>query len=205
MTDSFMVTLDRAYYTAKPDRSETQRITERLKRAGGTKLTRTQFCEHIRRGGTWVPGVFETGATDDKGKTIWGAFKSLQIVAVDIDNAIEEKDAEGRKQKRMLLPGEAGYLSISDALRLCELRRLEPMLLYTTFNHSDAWPRFRIVFDLGEPITDEGRARAIIEQLIFAFNGAGDAKCKNPNRLYFGSNGSVKEAWRSWQVSGDEE
>ena len=203
MTDSFMVTLDRTYYKAKPDRRETSFIMERLKDAGGTAITPARFCEHVRRGGTWVPGVFETGARDEHGKTIWGAFQSLQVVAVDIDNAIEEKDAQGRKHKRMLLPGEAGYLTVPNALRLCELRGLSPMCVYTTFSHTDAWPRFRLVFDLGEPITDEETARAIIQQVLTAFNAAGDAKCSNPNRLFFGSTAhGVKESWR---VSDDEE
>lgn len=204
MTDKFLVTLDRTFYKAKPDRAEITHITERVKRAGPSEVTRERFAEHVRRGGTWVPGCYGEPFVGDDGKLKWGEFESLQVVAVDIDNAIEEKDAEGRKVKRMLLPGERGYLSIPDALRLCELRGLDPMLLYTTFNHSDAWPRFRLVFDLGEPMTDEGRARAVIEQLLFAFNDAGDEKCKNPNRLYFGSNGNVKEAWRSWQVVADD-
>lgn len=199
----FHVTLDRTYYKTKPNRAEITHITERLKDAGGTEVTPAQFCDHVRKGGTWVPGVFETGAKDENGKTIWGAFKSLQIVAVDIDNAIEERDADGNKQKRMLLPGEAGYLTVPNALRLCELRGLTPMCAYTTFSHTDAWPRFRLVFDLGEPITDEEQARAIIQQLLIAFNAAGDAKCTNPNRLFFGSTAhGVKESWR---VSGDEE
>ena len=199
----FHVTLDRTYYETKPNRAEITRITERLKNAGGTEVTHDQFCEHIRRGGTWVPGVFETGAKDENGKTIWGAFKSLQIVAVDVDNATEERDADGHKHKRMLLPGEAGYLTVPNALRLCELRGLTPMCVYTTFSHTDAWPRFRLVFDLGEPIADEAQARAIIQQLLIAFNAAGDTKCTNPNRLFFGSTAhGVKESWR---VSGDEE
>ena len=205
MADSFKVTIDRHHFQAKPDKPETGRITERLKRAGGTELTRAEFCEHVRRGGTWVPGVFGAPIVGDNGKLKWGEFESLQVVAVDIDNTIYEKDSEGKKRKRMLLPGEAGYLTVTNALRLCEIRGLEPMCAYATFSHTDEWPRFRLVFDLGAPITDAGRAEAIIEQIFLVFGKAAvDTSCSNLNRLFFGSNGNVKESWRSWKARGDE-
>lgn len=207
MCVSFLVTLDTEHHTAKPTNYEA--ITNRLKQAEAVLLDEGQFAQAIERGQTWIGGCFQPGATDENGKPIFGDFISQQIFAVDVDNATNvigadgkpAKDANGNTLKRPLYPGEAGYLSIPDALARCEQLDLKPMMVYTTFSSKPDWPKFRVVFDMGEAVTDQELAEAIIEQLLISFSEA-DQKCRNVNRLFFGSTEhSVK---RCWLVNDDE-
>ena len=61
------------------------------------------------------------------------------------------------------------------------------MMLYFTFHATvEPWyPRYRIVFDAGEQVTDEARASDVLKTLLAAFPEA-DQKCSNVNRLFFG-------------------
>ena len=53
------------------------------------------------------------------------------------------------------------------------------------------------MFDYGEVVGDGSRgARGIRGTLLELFPEA-DQKCKNPNRLFFGSNGEVIPAWEA--------
>ena len=90
---------------------------------------------------------------------------------------------------------------MTDALKRCEEIGLAPLCAYLTMGAKENWEKYRIVFDMGEPVTDEERALAITEQLLITFPEA-DQGCRKPNRLFYGSGGSVKEAWR---VSADGE
>ena len=204
---SFLVTLDTKRYRSKPS-GEVDIITNRMKKNGSVEIDEAAFCEAVRNGRTWCGGCVEPETFNDKGKLIWGRFLSLQVFAIDIDNSAyildadgqPVKDQHGHKTKRPLYPGEAGYLSLVDAQRRCEQLSLVPMCVYLTMSARDDWLKYRIVFDLGEPITDEEHAKAIIGELLLQFPEA-DQGCSNTNRLFFGSNGTVKDNWR---VSGDD-
>ena len=178
---NFRVTIDREPYSAKPDGKTAGAITNRLKVAEPLTIDSAGFCGLVRQGCTWVPGCY--GGSDMQP----GNFESLQLCAVDIDNA-EEVDGE----KRHLVDGEPGFMSRQAAFERCQLFDLEPLCIYETFSSSEEHPRFRIVFDLGEPVTDYKTACDAIACLLAAFPEA-DQACKNPNRLFFGSNGQVWE------------
>lgn len=196
--DSFWVTLDQKGYTRKPT-AEVGGITERLKQAGGVLLDYESFTAAVYRGCTWVPGTFGESKPNDKGKMVWGDFISLQVFALDFDNAAKVFDQDGKPikgKKRPLLPHEPGYLSPTQALDRCRSLGLKPFMLYFSFSARPGWPRYRLVFDLGEPITDEDTARAIIAAVLETYPEA-DQGCKNPNRLFFGSPGKV-HTFREW-------
>lgn len=198
MTSSFMVTLDPKPYASKPADSEIGAITNRVKQAGATECDAATFCEHVKQGKTWVGGCFEPSSDG------WGEFIGQRIFAIDIDNAAAlivngkaVKGEDGHKVKRALRPGETGYLDPIDALDRCEELQLAPTCLYFTMRSQyPAWPKFRLVFDMGEPL-DQDTALAVIESLLLAFPEA-DKSCRNNNRLFFGSNGTVWETWRCW-------
>lgn len=191
----FAVTLDRQQFDRKPQ--SVAAITKRMQQGGSIELDESGFCEAVRRGQTWCGGCYEPSCDG------WGAFVGLQIVALDFDNSTDVLDAQGqtvrgadgRKAKRPLYPGEAGFLSMTDALDRCERLSLFPMCAYQTMSASDTWHKFRVVLDLGEHIGDEGEACAILGELLTAFPEA-DQACSNLNRLFFGSNGIVFECWR---------
>lgn len=195
----FNVTLDPHGYTAKPT-AEVGAITERLKRAGATALDYDSFTAAIYRGCTWVPGTFGEPKRDSKGKLVWGDFEQLQIFALDFDNDAPVLDGDGKPaegKKRPLLPHEPGYLNPTQALERCASLGLQPFMMYFSFHARQGWPRYRLVFDLGEPVTDEATARAVIATILGEFAEA-DKRCVNTNRLFFGSGGKVhtfRECW----------
>ena len=61
-------------------------------------------------------------------------------------------------------------------------------ILYTTPNHTEEKHRFRIVFELEEPITDRDRMQLALTSLIRRFGA--DGSCKDACRIFFGSSGS---------------
>lgn len=208
-----LLTLDTTRYTSKPTQY-VGAITNRMKASGSTEVMPEDFAEAIRRGQTWSHGAFEPSQGE------WGKFVGLQVVGLDFDNdaivyreTVNDKgertyapvyDADGHKLKRMLMPHEEGYLDPTDALDRCEQLDLTPLLLY--FSMSSRNPdkvKYRLVIDLGELVTDEADAAAIVESLLIAFPEA-DQSCSNLNRLFFGTrpDGEVWECWRSWARDG---
>ncbi|MDM0042162.1 hypothetical protein QTI05_24200 [Variovorax sp. J22R193] len=57
---------------------------------------------------------------------------------------------------------------------------------YTTPSHTDSEPRFRIVYELEQAITDALEMRALYEALM-CIHGAADASCKDASRLFYGT------------------
>ncbi len=102
------MTLDTRYFNRKPTSRETGGITNRLKAASGATVTASQFCEHVRRGGTFVCGAHEPACGSG-----WGRFLSQQIFALDFDNSTGSK---GEGTYRALQPAESGYIDWLDAL-----------------------------------------------------------------------------------------
>lgn len=208
-----VLTLDDVGYNSKPTQC-VGAITNRMKASGPTEVTPEDFAEAIRKGRTWSHGTFGPSQGE------WGAFTGLQIVGLDFDNDavvfrefVNErgereykavKDMQGHKLKRQLMEHEEGYLDPVDALDRCGQLDLMPLLLY--FSMSSRSPdkvKYRLVIDLGELVTDEADAAAIVESLLIAFPEA-DQSCSNLNRLFFGTHpgGEVWECWRSWARDG---
>lgn len=185
----FSVTIDtaRPYHDKPAFKREIGAITRRLESARAIELGERRFCNAVRLGYTWVGGTYEP---DSDG---WGDFKSQQLFAIDVDNDTEDEGGG----KRPLKPWEPGYLEPRFALLRCHDYGWKPLCMYATLSAGAGSCRYRIVFDAGEPITDEREARDFALSLLADFPEA-DQACKNPNRLFAGSNGSVWELWRCW-------
>lgn len=181
-----LVTLDSRSYFVKP--TDQGALTNRLISAGGTEIDAAKFCDHVREGKSWAGGVFEKS---NKG---WGRFLSQQLFGIDFDN---EAPGETSGTKRRLNPDDSGYLDPLDAIRRCSKLNLEPMCLYFTFGAmlEPLHYKYRLVFDMGEPITDKSKAESVIATLLSMFPEA-DQKCRNVNRIFYGSCGEVVELWR---------
>ena len=188
-----MVTLDHMPFKRKPEGRDFGALTKRFTMAGGSEIDARAFCDHVRHGKTWVGGVYEES---DSG---WGSFVGQQVFGMDFDNDTEcGKNADGSMRKRPLRPGEAGYLDPLDALRRCLSLDLVPLCLYFTLSATldPLNYRYRLVFDMGEPVRSQGEAEGVLGTLLEMFPEA-DQKCRNPNRLFCGSNGEVIETWEA--------
>lgn len=188
-----IVTLDNTPFRRKPKGRGFGALTNRLKAAGGTEIDAGAFCDHVRQGKTWVGGVYEKSASG------WGSFVGQQVFGMDFDNDTEcGKNEDGSAIKRPLRPGEVGYLDPLDALRRCISLDLTPLCLYFTLSASldPLNYRYRLVFDMGEPVASQCEAESVIGTLLDMFPEA-DQKCRNANRLFCGSNGEVIETWEA--------
>lgn len=193
-----LLTLDDVVYTAKPDRAEFGRLTNRMKAAKPREVDKREFLAHIAAGKTFIGGTF-----DNELKTL----TSWQLAALDFDNDTTVLDADGKPLKdkdgntvkRFLQPGEDGYITPLEALERCESLRIAPMVMYQTLNCSTDNPRFRIVFDMGEGITEVDTAEAVVFNLHDAFPEC-DHKCTNLNRMYCGTDKAVWAICEAWFI-----
>lgn len=193
-----LLTLDDVRYTAKPDRAEFARLMNRMKAAKPCEVDKTTLLEHVSNGGSFIGGAF----TDELNTIV-----SWQVAALDFDNETEVLDADGEPLKdeqghvikRPLLPAEDGYISPFEALDRCASLEITPFAMYKSFNCSKENTRFRLLFDFSETTNDETIARAVIYTLLDVFPEA-DPKCKNPNRIFLGTNQAVWFVCEAWFV-----
>lgn len=170
------------YWSAKPDqKKDVPTITRRLESARPMEVTASRFCKFVQMGGTYTGALFEPTTGKE-----WGKFEGMQLFGVDFDNTDE--------QHRPLKPGAPGYLDPVDALERAYSEGLPPVCLYFTFNARPENIRYRIVFATPEPVGTEEDAKAVIRSLMQVFPEC-DPACKNPNRLFYGSNGEVWPCW----------
>lgn len=189
--DPIPVTFDTVGYKEKPSASEVGRITRRMQSRGACLVTPAQFCEAVKRGHTFVCGCYEPNPRG------WDEFLGQRLFAVDIDNC-----SEGVQLKE----GDEGFLGLTKALERCYDKDLPPLAVYMTMSAKcPDVERYRIVFDYGEVVETEAEARAVYGGTLLELFPEADQKCKNPNRLFFGSNGEVIPAWEAERAeAGDE-
>jgi hypothetical protein len=63
-------------------------------------------------------------------------------------------------------------------------------LFYHTFSSTPQAPKFRIVFELENPIYDPDYYREVVTAFIWKFSANADETCKDPCRLFYGSKDS---------------
>lgn len=158
---------DRTMYRAKPDPEQIKRIQCNSEKPMEVEIE--DLFQLICSGGS-----FRASAV--KGKTDKG-FVSQQLFAVDIDNS---------KGKEPIPKNE--YLTPEQAISRAKAAGLTPNFIYPTFSDSSALRKYRILFLMDTPITEHGLRGRIEDYITSIFGNAADSKCKNPARLFFGTN-----------------
>lgn len=201
MSSLLPVTLDPVRYDAKPSGREIGAITRRLQASGPVAVTGEELAQAIADGRTWCGGCFEPS------QRRWGRFIGQRIFAFDVDNdAIVTgedgkplKDEHNHVVKRDLHKGEKGFLDPWDALaRFRDLFGTDPLVMYPSFHFEQvadlsSYPtrcKYRLLFDAGESVKTEARAKDVLTKLLRCFPEA-DQGCSNANRLFFGSCGKA--------------
>ena len=171
--------LDKVQFTRKPNNPETGALMNRLAFCQAS-ITVDELAQAVEHGQSFTIGL--------KAGTKGDTWQSQQILAVDVDN--DYKDAQGVKHcLETPLPSD-------DAIMLLECWGIEPAIVYETFSNTDAWPRYRIIIVLEEPLTDKDKARDYMVRLTALVNdycrGCADTKIQDAARLLYGSGpGSV--------------
>lgn len=203
---TYPVMIDEVRYHDKTSASnDVPRITNRMKTAGYQLMTAEQLARAIAEGRTWCAGCFDPNASVSFGSS---EFHGMRLYALDFDNdtpvlgddGTPVKDANGRIMKRSLLPYESGYIDPYCAVYKFHAKLGSwPLMAYATLSYKcdgtiagrfspETRMKFRIVYDLGDTVTDRDRAQRAVTRVLDIFPEA-DRKCVNLGRLFFGSCG----------------
>ena len=158
------ITIDGTHFDHKPYGDEIAGITRRMQAAGVSWLTIDEMVDHILAGGTWCTGFYTPCSTG------WGDFVGARIFALDFDDG------------NLLMPAEAERRAYENDLSV--------LMYYPTFSSTPEALRYRLVLDGGDVIHDEDVALDVLAWLLLLYPEA-DQKCRNLNRLWFGTNGGI--------------
>lgn len=162
----------RKRYHAKPDSKETARI-QKYNCLKPSKLELSDLIGLIEQGCTFRPCAIN--GSSDKG------FISGQLVGLDIDN---EHRVNGKK---VPLPPDR-QLKQEDAIALSKEHGFYPILVYNTFGNKPLHAKYRFLFCLNRAVTDPHQWKHIYSKLAAVFGTYPDPACKNPSRVFFGTN-----------------
>ncbi|MDQ0228599.1 hypothetical protein ACFPRB_18175 [Metabacillus niabensis] len=153
--------LDEFQFNQKPQGYEIGLINNRIIKHP-VDIDVSQLANEIINGKTFTPATFKYVAGELKrSKANWA---SQEIVALDFD--------EG--------------LTIEEALKDTFFQE-HASFLYTTFSHTEAVNKFRVVFALDRPVNEYTQFESIISFLLNKYPYA-DQSCKDGSRLFFGGN-----------------
>lgn len=158
------ILLDCKSYKVKPTSEETKGIQNRLWQFK-TELSVSQLLKAAIDGYSFKLSYL-TGVNSR-------SFISTSLVAIDVDN----KDAITKKQVKP-------SVDFKKAKELLEVHHIHVAGAYTTFSHTDSWPRYRIIIQLDRPITYLREAEQLykIVKRAFSFQDA----AIHPSSLLFG-------------------
>lgn len=139
-----------------------------------------ELAEKINDGHTIIPAILQENEVNKDGVFTKSRinFKSLQVIALDIENK------------------ENIQFTIEKAKELMIEKGLEYNIIYSTFSNAEGNPRFRIIFNLDKPVTCFYEAKAYMQSLANHFVTKDgiilyDDKCIDPLRLFY--NGIVTD------------
>jgi len=118
-------------------------------------------------GKSWIPAYLE-GARNN------ASWKSQSVFALDFDN----KDSKTKSQVD-------NPLSFNQVLERLKDYGLACAFAYTTFSHTDNWHKYRVVFQINEPIREKKRRDEIQNALMMVFPEC-DKGCKDACRFFYG-------------------
>lgn len=151
------ILLDPINYRSKPDSSEVRKINNRIIRYP-TEIDIVELSSQLvlPNAKTWIPAYLE-GKRNNK------SWKSQSIFALDFDSGI----------------------TIEQVLDRLKEYRLGCTFAYATFSDSIEKPKFRVIWQLNDEISDRGTRDEIQLALMTLFPEA-DKSCKDASRIFFG-------------------
>lgn len=160
--------VDNKQYTEKPNSKMMGGIRNRLqKNSTPCYISIRSLANKLQSGYTICPAVV-TGTTNSD-------WQEQQLFMVDIDNADTSQP----------------ILTIKEAINICKTHGLPVSFYYHTFNSSRENPKFRLVFVMDSPVTNESCRSLIISALVSLFPQA-DIACTDASRIFLGTNKTVR-------------
>jgi hypothetical protein len=100
------------------------------------------------------------------------------------------RSAEGWLNQQVFMIDYDHNITIKEVMQECNRINILPCFGYTSFSHTEAEHRFRLVFITDEIITD-GEKRDRLQVTLMHLFGESDPKCLNRDRLFFGGKDKV--------------
>ena len=163
------VNIDNRGFTSKPSKHAAS-ISNRTRQAPGQKeLEPEELINFIKRGYTFTPGVIGGSSEEHKARqarkdsNLEPYWKSMQIIAVDVDNDHKES-GQSIINKFQLTP--------AAALDVCKAAGIVPMCIYKTFSYTPEHEKFRVLILLKDALTNFEKAHDYIDRCNNMFNRA---------------------------------
>jgi len=118
-------------------------------------------------GKSWIPAYLEGARKNEN-------WKSQSVFALDFDN----KDPKTKLQV-------VNPLSFEQVLERLKDYGLDCAFTYTTFSHTDDWHKYRVVFQIQEPVIDRNLRDGVQNALMMLFPEC-DKGCKDACRFFYG-------------------
>lgn len=168
-----LILLDSKKYTKKPTENIGS-ISKRLIK-NSVEITIRELAKAVTypNGKSFTPAYFKDNRDNDH-------WISQSVFALDIDN----KDSKSKQQVD-------NPISFSQVLARLKDYSLKCAFAYTTFNHTEEWHRFRVVFHLNYTITDKDERDNIQGDLLNLFPEADS--CQDAARMFYGGKDIIYE------------
>lgn len=162
------VSLDKEEYTEKPTGILVGQISKRIAQQvfnGELK----DFADLIsNKGCTWCPAIFKINQTSQIAERKNSLFQQAQLLALDFDSGLDIDQIISRSKENSLVPN----------------------LIHESFSSTEELKKYRVIFVLPEPDTQQKIFVGRIRKLLEIFPEA-DKATKDPARLFFGSNKGI--------------
>lgn len=152
--------LDNTPMSRKPDKSEYGKMRYRM---FPKELDARRLFNGVLNGYAFTPAVLDGTGGD--------SWREQRLFAVDIDNHADDENP----------------LTLEQAREKMEANGVKPLFGYYTFSHTDAVPRFRLVFATDETVTNKVDAEHITAALQSLFPNA-DGAAVDAARVFLGTN-----------------
>lgn len=164
---NIIVSLHPQAYQTKPNKKDVALLSKEIALCSG-EVVFGDFVEAIERGQTFAPGLFERERKNE-------AWRGATTLAIDIDN-----NADGK------------VLSIEESLDLCAQYELPPAVIYPSFSHTAAHPKYRMLWVLDQPLHYVEEFHAAMESLKRLFPL--DRAAATLATMFYGTNKEVYHA-----------
>lgn len=142
----------------KPGIERIKEITSEL-RNNPVEISLDDLADKIENGHSFI-------ASHTEGGVLAKNWKSQSLFCLDFDNG----------------------LTVAEFMDRCEACGIQPSIVYPTFSHTEEHPKFRAIFLSKDVIKNEEQRNEIQAYLMDDLFPEADRKCRNSNRIYFGTN-----------------
>ncbi|MDD7757845.1 MAG: phage/plasmid primase, P4 family [Aerococcus suis] len=186
---TYALLVDSEKYSEKPKAPQTAAISSRIVNHE-VQVTPQELAQMVGEDGQTM--VLATM----RGKRKKANMKQQEVIALDFDNTETRLDKNGEvikgqngKAKQFKTEG-SKYSDVGTILKDSFIQK-NAAFIYSTFSFKDDWHKFRVVFFLDRPLTNNTQVEMLYKWLMKRYPNA-DPAAKDSSRLFFGGTEAVE-------------